>query len=154
MKIRPYKPADIRQISLLYFNTIRRVNARDYTAQQIRAWAPGIPDNAFWSNRFLTRAVFVAELGDKIIGFAEFEKSGHIDCFYVHHEHIHQGVGSALMTKLKDEARAANVHRLFAEVSITAKGFFEKRGFVVKEERTTEYHAVEFQLYLMERFLG
>ncbi len=31
-----------------------------------------------------------------IVGFAEFEPNGHIDCFYCHHEWIGYGIGHAL----------------------------------------------------------
>jgi len=154
MQIRTYRPSDIEQISLLYFNTIRCVNARDYTEQQLRAWAPGVPDNSFWSNRFADRAVFVAELYDKVIGFVEFEKTGHIDCFYVHHEFIHQGVGSQLMQKIENESRQHNIRRLSAEVSLTARGFFQSKGFITKGERIVEYNNAEFQLCLMGNLHG
>ena len=154
MDIRPYKESDIPAISRLYFNTIHRINARDYTPQQIRAWAPTIYSNSHWMQRFARRRVLVAEDKGRILGFAEFEPSGHIDCFYVHHEHQHRGVGSALMNSLEAEFRTLNVHRLFAEVSLTARAFFESRGFTVVEERNQEYRDVTFILLLMQKYIS
>ena len=83
MEIREHRPADIPEISRLFFNTVRRINVRDYTQEQLRAWAPTIYPAAYWAERFRTRKVFVAERDNEIRGFVEFENSGHIDCFYV-----------------------------------------------------------------------
>lgn len=45
----------------------------------------------------------IEELREKypqIVGFAEFEPNGHIDCFYCHHEWIGKGIISALMKEI------------------------------------------------------
>ena len=154
MEIREPLPADIPEISRLYFNTVRRVNARDYTEEQLRAWVPTIPPAAFWTERFKTRKVFVAEQNSEIRGFAEFENSGHVDCFYVHHQYQRRGVGSALFARIEEEARRIGVRRLHAEVSLTARPFFEAKGFVVLESRNTLFRDVDFQLYLMEKYVA
>jgi len=154
MDIRPYNDADIPAISRLYFNTVHRINSRDYTQEQLRAWAPTIYSNSFWKQRFSKRRVLVAINRDRLLGFAEYEPTGHIDCFYVHHEHQHQGIGSALMQQVEQEFRSLNVHRSFAEVSLTARDFFESHGFRVVEERKHEYRDVLFQLFLMEKYIS
>ena len=153
MEIRTHQSADISEISRLFFNTIRRINSRDYTPEQILAWAPTIYNNEYWSQRFVKRQVLVAEDKGKIIGFAEYEPSGHIDCFYVHHEFQHRGIGKALLQRIETELQKLNVHRLFAEVSVTAKAFFTGRGFSVVEERNAEYRDVTIKLYLMEKYI-
>lgn len=153
MDIRPYQDSDIPEIARLYFNTVRRINARDYTQEQIRAWAPTIYSNNYWSQRFLKKQVLVAEDRNKVLGFAEYEASGHIDCFYVHHEHQRRGVGSTMLARVEMELRSLNVHRAFAEVSLTAQAFFAGRGYRVVEERNQDYHTVVFKLYLMEKYL-
>ncbi|MBF8270210.1 MAG: GCN5-related N-acetyltransferase, partial [Gammaproteobacteria bacterium] len=99
------------------------------------------------------RQVLVAEDRSKILGFAEYEPSGHIDCFYVHHEHQHRGVGKALMQQIEMELQKLNVHRLYAEVSVSARAFFEGRGYTVVEERNAEYQDVSLKLYLMEKYI-
>ena len=153
MEIRTHKPADIPEISRLFFNTIRRINSRDYTQAQVQAWAPTIYNNEYWSRRFLKRQVVVAEFKGKIVGFAEYEPSGHVDCFYVHHEHQRLGIGKVLLQWIETELQKQNVHRLYAEVSVTARAFFESRGFTVVEERNAEYMEVSIKLYLMEKYL-
>lgn len=154
MDIRPYQQSDVPEIARLYFNTVHRVNSRDYTPEQIKAWAPTIFSNSYWLQRFVKRRVLVAGNKDRILGFAEYEPSGHIDCFYVHHEHQHRGVGSALMRQVEEDFRSLNVHRSFAEVSLTARAFFESRDFRVVEERNQEYRGAIFKLYLMEKYIA
>jgi hypothetical protein len=42
MRIRRVRRADFPQISHLYYATVRRVNASDYSREQIEAWAPRV----------------------------------------------------------------------------------------------------------------
>lgn len=68
---------------VLFRVTIRRVNSRDYSPEQIRAWASDDIDPEVWASRFAGRFVVVAEEADEPVGFAELESSGHIDRVYV-----------------------------------------------------------------------
>lgn len=40
MHIRSFEIEDIAQIVALFFDTVHTVNAKDYTAAQLQAWAP------------------------------------------------------------------------------------------------------------------
>ena len=52
MRVRHVRRADIREIARLYYETVHRVNARDYGPEQIQAWAPRVYPDAFWQRRF------------------------------------------------------------------------------------------------------
>jgi putative acetyltransferase len=69
MPIRDVKRADVPQIARLYYETVRRVNARDYSPEQIQAWAPRLYSDAFWRRRLHPYRVFVAEHAGTVIGF-------------------------------------------------------------------------------------
>ena len=153
MEIRTHKSADIPEIARLFFNTIHRINSRDYTPAQIQAWAPTIYSNDYWKQRFSKRQVLVADYRNKVVGFAEYEPDGHIDCFYVHHEHQRRGVGKALLARIEEEFQKMNVHRTFAEVSLTARAFFESKGFHIVAERNAEFQEVTLKLFLMEKYI-
>ncbi len=154
MKLRMFKDADIPAIAALYYNTVRQVNARDYNPRQIDAWAPEIAPNAFWQSRFGHYQVFVAEQDAGVVGFAEFDNiGGRIDCFYVHHEKQRTGIGAALLRRIEDQARRRNLHRLFADVSITARPFFAKNGFTLVAEQLSPYRGCSFKQYAMEKLL-
>jgi putative acetyltransferase len=42
MQVRPVKRADVPQIARLYYETVHRVNARDYSPEQIRAFKQAV----------------------------------------------------------------------------------------------------------------
>lgn len=154
MMIRTYRKRDIPVISRLYYDTIHRVNCTDYTREQLEAWAPSIPSDDFWRNRFNRYVVYVAEQASQIVGFTEWETTGHIDCFFVHHEWQRRGVGTSLMKRVETSAGRRRIRRLFAEVSLTAKPFFLGRGFRIVRQKAAVRDGVALDQYVMEKWLG
>ena len=151
--IRPYRSGDAPALLALFRDTIRRVNSRDYDADQIAAWASDDIDTEVWFSRFTRpgRFVVVAEEAGHPIGFAELEPDGHLDRFYVSADFQRRGVGRTLMSDLLAEARRLGLSRLFVEVSITARPFFEAQGFAVIRPWRKTSRGVEFLIYAMER---
>ena len=153
VQIRDCRGEDIPAISALYFNTVHNVNSRDYTPDQINAWAPEVYPESFWKERFAIYQVFVAQCKQDIVGFTELGKTGHIECFYVHHQWQGHGVGSKLMAHIEAEADRQNISRLSADVSVTARPFFERKGFTVVKAQQKKYRGQIFQQYRMEKGL-
>lgn len=160
IKIRDYTPKeDDVELAELFFHTIHSINIRDYTEEQIEAWAP---QSTFldpskvkeWTKRFARTKPIIALIEDKIVGFAELEPNGHIDCFYCHHEWIGKGVGSALMQEVYKRAKNNHTKRIFTEASITAKPFFESHHFVIIEKQTVYLNGVGLTNYKMERSIS
>ncbi len=152
IRIRNYLPEDVEALAGIYFNTIHRINIENYSQEQIDVWAPKSSlETEGWAKKFLKTKPIVAVVGEKIVGFAEFEPDGHIDCFYVHHEWIGKGVGGALMNEIVARAQSQNVDRIFVEVSITAKPFFEKQGFSLLSEQTVFIKGIGLTNYKMEK---
>jgi len=134
-EIRPACIEDAEAIGKLFYNTIHKINIRDYTPAQIAAWAPeNIPVEG-WIKKQTTHQVFVADHDGTIVGFAELETNGHLDCFFCHHEYQRLGIGSALMSRIIETSRDMNNVYIFSEVSITARPFFESSGFKVVHEQ-------------------
>ena len=154
MKIRLATTADAAQLAAIYYNTIRRVSASDYAPEQIEAWAPKLPGTAEWRARMASCSNFVGDDEGTIAGFAELEDDGHIDCFYGHHAYQRQGVGTLVLEKLENVARSRGIRRLHLESSLTARPFFEARGFVVVERRDIVVRGVTLENYAMEKMLG
>lgn len=151
--VRPYQQSDGPALLALFRDTIRRVNARDYSPEQVAAWASDEIDAAAWCGRFERRFVLVAEAAGRPVGFAELEPSGHIDRVYVSADHQRRGIGRRLLGGLIDEGRRGGLARLFVEASITARPFFESEGFVVLAPETVTCRGVQFLNYRMERSL-
>ncbi|ESA35760.1 thioredoxin related protein [Leptolyngbya sp. Heron Island J] len=84
-----------------------------------------------WRRRCDRKQPWVAVVDGDVAGFIEFDADGHIDCTYVSPDHAGKGYMSAIMEQIFQEARRSNLIRLYAEVSITARPFFERHGFHV-----------------------
>ena len=148
--LRPYHPDDSPALLALFRDTIQRVNSRDYSPEQIRAWASDDIDASQWAARFEGRVVLVAEEGQLRVGFAELEPSGHLDRFFVSADHQRRGIGATLLAAVIAEARRLKLPRLFTEASLTARPFFEAHGFTTLASQLVACPGVEFVNYRME----
>jgi putative acetyltransferase len=149
--IRKYQETDAKYLAYIYYNTIHNINIRDYTQEQVDAWAPeGSLETDGWSKKWQKLPPCVAVIDDNIVGFTEFDDNGYIDCFYCHHEYIGKGIGKALMNYIKSLAVENSISRIWAEVSITAKPFFESQGFEVTNKQTVNVRGVDMINYVME----
>jgi putative acetyltransferase len=152
--IRKYSVGDVHALAHIYYHTIHRINSQHYTPEQVDVWAPESSlEESQWVKKFEKTIPLVAVVDEAVVGFAEFESDGYIDCFYCHHNWIGCGVGSALMHAIYEKASEWKVNRIFAEVSITAKPFFEKQGFIIVTEQTVIKRGVHLKNYKMEKKL-
>lgn len=143
MNLRPYRPADCPALAELFTQTVHTVNARDYTPEQLDAWADGQVDLAAWNTSFLAHTTLVAVEGGQIVGFADLGPEGYLDRLYVHKDYQGRGVATALCNALPD-AR-------LTYASITARPFFERRGWRVVREQQVERRGVLLTNFRMER---
>ena len=134
MNVRRFIPGEEEALWTLLFDTVHKVNSRDYSQSQIEAWAPHDNDLENWKNRLLGTNPLVAEQDGHPIGFAELGSDGTIDCFYCHWQWQGKGVGRTLMRAIEEESRKREVSSLTAYASITARDFFVHLGFRVEKE--------------------
>ena len=151
--IRDFQEEDAQTLWALFFNTVRNVNRRDYTEQQVKAWAQEGFDSQLWLKKMISIQPFVAELDGVIVGYSDVQPSGLVDHFFCHHEYQGQGVGRALMTHVIRQAEAKGRDRIYSEVSITARPFYERMGFTVVNEQQIEVRGATLTNYVMERHL-
>jgi len=119
--VRKYQPGEERALWQLFHDTIHTVNARDYTLEQLQAWAPDVVDEASWRSRIHGMQPFVGVHNGVIVGYAGLLARGHVDHFYVHHQWQGRGVGRRLMAAVEAEAYAQRMAELSSDVSITAR---------------------------------
>ncbi len=74
MLIRKYKPGDCTDMAQIFYDTVHSVNSRDYTREQLDAWAAGRVDLETWNRTFLKHYTFIAEMKGKIVGFTDIEE--------------------------------------------------------------------------------
>ncbi len=146
--IRPYQPLDCPKLARLFYETVHIVNAADYTSAQLDAWAPGWVDEAAWNDSFLQHTTLVAEKDGVILGFGDMDKTGYLDRLYVHHAHQHEGIATMICNAL-EQAVAAPYYTTHA--SITAKPFFEQRGYHVEAKQTVVRHGVDLVNFVMKK---
>ncbi len=148
MTLRRYRSSDLGEIAKLFYDTVHTVNAGDYTPEQLDAWADGAPDLEEWGRTLSEHAAFVAVEDGKILGFGDIDASGYLDRLYVHKDFQRRGIASALCNALEG---AVEAERIVTHASITARPFFEKRGYLVTRERRVIRHGVALTNYRMEK---
>lgn len=141
--IRPYRAADLPAVAELFYRTVHTVNAADYTPQQLRAWAPSEDSLCADEERFLRQNTLVAEDGGELVGFASMEGEC-LDMLYVRADRLHEGIASALCDALEDGAASVTVY-----ASLTARPFFEKRGYSIVRENTVLRRGIPLTNFLM-----
>ena len=76
MIIRHYLPGDCRELADLFYNTVHTINAKDYTREQLDAWASGQVDLSKWNQTFLEHYTLVAIENGMIVGFGDIDSTG------------------------------------------------------------------------------
>jgi len=135
--IRAASVTDIKELNELYQSTILNVNSRDYSQEEVEDWASCGNDIKKWEEQLAGDFYFVvAENEEKrIVGFASIRNDGYLHLLFVHKNFQSQGVASLLYKNAEEYAAENKITKIFSEVSITARGFFEKQGFMVDEEQ-------------------
>ncbi len=150
MFLRAYRHDDKRALQQLFYQTVHSVNAADYSPDQLDAWAPTEPNREAWA-RLETQHCFVVESQKMAVGFASLTDEGLLDMLFVHKDHQGKGIATALLKQVERVARRRQITILHTEASITARGFFEKNGFVILQEQQKEANGQVFINFLMEK---
>ncbi len=147
MIVREYRSEDCEELLRLFYGTVHAVNARDYTKEQLDAWATGKEDAARWDASLRAHYALVAEESGKIVGFGDIDKTGYLDRLYVHKDFQGRGIASALCDRLEKRAEG----KIVTHASVTAKPFFERRGYRAVREQRVERNGVFLTNYVMEK---
>lgn len=147
MNIRPYRSSDCPALAELFCETVHTVNAAHYTPDQLDAWADGKVDLEAWDSSFREHYTLVAEEEGKILGFGDIAADGYLDRLYVHRLHQRQGIAAALCDRLEQTVKGSIV----THASITARPFFEARGYRVVKQQQVERHGVLLTNFVMEK---
>lgn len=147
MIIREYQPCDCQEITELFYDTVHTVNAKDYTKEQLNAWAAGKPDMEQWNRSLQEHFSLVAVDTGIIAGFGDMDSTGYLDRLYVHKDYQRQGIATAICEALEQAAPG----RIITHASITARPFFENRGYRVIAEQQVMRENVLLTNFVMEK---
>jgi putative acetyltransferase len=154
MRVRKFRIGDEADLFKVFHSSIHQIASRDYSPEQIEAWAPADLDREIWTARMRGIAPFVVEAGGLLIAYADLQENGYIDHFFVSGDRSGQGAGRLLMETIHEEAQMRGIKILTSDVSRTAQPFFQYFGFETVERRSPEIRGVEVPNALMRKILS
>lgn len=141
MFIRKYESTE------LFYNTVHTINAKDYTKKQLDAWASGQVDLEKWDQSFQEHFTVVAVENGIIVGFGDVDTTGYFDRLYIHKNNQRKGIATAICDQLESKVQG----KIVTHASVTAKPFFEKRGYKVLKEQQVVRKEIFLKNYVMEK---
>lgn len=154
LRFRRYETADTAGLIELFRKTVHTVCRRDYSVDQLNAWAPAVIDPEKWTVRLGTSFTIVAESDGRLAGFANLKEDGCVDMLFVAVEWQSRNVATNLLVEIENEAKRRGLKRLYSDVSLTARRFFLGKGFVVEKEYSKNLGEVTFPNAIMAKQIG
>ena len=151
MKLREYRPSDCSSLVELFYNTVHTINLKDYTPIQISVWANGSVDKSAWNKSFLDHNTVIVEEGNTIVGFCDMDNNGYLDRLYVHKDYQRIGIATMLVDELEQKMMLQGVSLFTTLASITAKPFFEHRGYNIIRENKVVRNNIDLINFVMEK---
>jgi putative acetyltransferase len=136
LALRPFLPADTLILAEILRESVTDLTADDYSEAQQQAWLSAVDDLEAFATRLGGQLTLIATLQGSAVGFASLAGGGKIDMLYVHPVAVGQSVGNMLTDALEKLAGARGVAKLIVDASDTARGFFEKRGYVAQQRNS------------------
>jgi putative acetyltransferase len=134
--LRPFLPADAPLLREIFRDSIEELTADDYTEAQQQAWASAADDVATFGQKLAGELTLIATMEGSPVGFASLQGKDKIDMLYVHPAATGRGVGAMLIDALEKLAGSRGAAKLKADVSDSARTFFEKRGYVAQQRNS------------------
>ncbi|QIX63191.1 GNAT family N-acetyltransferase [Hymenobacter sp. BT18] len=151
MLLRRAQADDASRIGQLFYDTITRINAADYSPVQVEAWRGGWQNLAGWQDKIREQYFLVAEQDAELMGFASLAADGYLDFLFVSADHQRQGIARQLWQALLAEATRLGLTQVYTNASCTARPFFAHQGFVVEREQQPVVRGVALTNYRMVR---
>lgn len=146
--------SDVVALRQLFMDTVLTVNRRDYSAEEVEDWASCGGDEARWMDLIARLRVSVAEdTQAQIVGFAAISNDGYLDFMFVHKDFQGQGLGTLLLEDAENYALERGAARITSEVSITARSFFERRGYRVIRQQLRRAKNLLLINFVMEKVI-
>jgi putative acetyltransferase len=150
--IRIAQLSDVDAIRQLFQETIESVNRNDYNPDQIKIWSAGAQCIENWQKKIKEQYFLLSEDKNTVNGFASMDVNGYIDFMYIHKNYQNQGIATLLLQALESKASELHLEKMWANVSITARPFFQKRGFIITDIHIKWIQEVAFENAVMTKF--
>lgn len=152
--LRILKESDTTEMKELFCSTVLNINIKDYTKEEVEDWA-SCGENADRWKELISENRFVGafDRDNRLVGFSSMNKDGYLHSMFVHKDCQGRGVATSLLSEVEKIAADFGVTEITSEVSITAKPFFEKRGYNVIKEQRHKAKKLELTNFVMKKVL-
>ena len=90
----------------------------------------------------------------QVVGFASITQQGYLHSMFVHKDFQGKGIATILLNEIERYATATGIIRITSEVSLTARPFFEQRGYIVTEEQKRRANQLSLTNFWMAKNLS
>lgn len=139
VEVRAFVDADASATWQVFHAAVRQTAIRDYSQEQVNAWAPDSVNLALWRERRQLARTLVAVLDATVVGFGDVTDEGLLDMLFVHPDWGRRGVARRLVAEISNHAREMGLLRLHTHASRTARPALERLGFVVDHINDTNW---------------
>jgi len=136
MQIRRAQKADAQGIHIAHMDSIRENCSKDYTPEQISAWAGRKYREDLRQSAIENDLVWVLKQNHIIQGYAHLKSlhpekthQGEVMALYLRKEATGKGYGRSLMSLMEKEAREMGLSSLILDSTLSAVDFYTACGF-------------------------
>lgn len=150
--IRAALQSDAVELKKLFQNTVLAINRRDYSQAEVEDWASCGDDLSNIEDMIKTHYFIVAINQQlEIVGFSSITPQGYLHSMFVHKDFQGEGIATMLLNEIEQYAITNGIIRITSEVSLTARPFFEKRGYIVEEEQKRKANQLSLTNFWMAK---
>ena len=150
--IRVALQSDTVELNQLFQNTVLAINRRDYSQAEVEDWA-SCGDNLANIKDMIKTHYFIVAVNQQseIVGFSSITPQGYLHSMFVHKDFQGKGIAIMLLNEIEQYAITNGIMRITSEVSLTARPFFEKRGYIVAEEQKRKANQLSLTNFWMAK---
>lgn len=150
--IRVALQSDTVELKQVFQNTVLAINRRDYSQAEVEDWA-SCGDNLANIKDMIKTHYFIVAVNQQseIVGFSSITPQGYLHSMFVHKDFQGKGIATVLLNEIEQYAITNGIVRITSEVSLTARPFFEKRGYIVEEEQKRKANQLSLTNFWMAK---
>ena len=153
--IRIAQQSDALELMSLFQDTVLNINRRDYSKAEVEDWASCGNDLSHIKDMIKTHYFIVAtNQQSQIVGFSSITHQGYLHSMFIHKDFQGKGIATILLNEIERYATATGIIRITSEVSLTARPFFEQRGYIVTEEQKRRANQLSLTNFWMAKRLA
>ena len=150
--IRAALQSDAVELKKLFQNTVLAINRRDYSQAEVEDWSSCGDDLSNIEDMIKTHYFIVAvNQQSEIVGFSSITPQGYLHSMFVHKDFQGEGIATILLNEIEQYAITNGIMRITSEVSLTARPFFEKKGYIVEEEQKRKANQLSLTNFWMAK---